>query len=215
MRLTVLPLLLLLLLASTAQAELKGTFSVPGQATMTIHYKDNDHIRLDTPSQGFMLISPEGMYTVLSQGGMRIAFDMSGMGDMLKQFDTKALDDFADGEPPTITATDRKETVAGFTGRVHTVTMGDLTSEVVLTDDEDVVALTEGFLAAITRLGQSISPHSGLDIEAMLHIIRDTGYPGILKQDQGVVLRSLETVEMGDAFYKLPENIQVMNMGGR
>lgn len=205
-------LLLMVLLSSTALADLKGTFSIPGQAAMTIYYLDDEHIRVDSPKQGFLLVSGDKVYTVVNQGGMRIAIDMAQMGQMIKDFQDQSQDQKKSTKTPDaeIVATDRRETVAGYDGIVHRVTVDGVTSEAVLTDDKDVVALTQGFLNAINRLGQSVNPGLGLDIDDMLAKVRETGYPGILRQEQGFELKSVETVDKGADFYRLPEDVQVM-----
>lgn len=205
-------LLLMVLVSSTALADLKGTFSIPGQAAMTIYYLDDEHIRVDSPKQGFLLVSGDKVYTVVNQGGMRVAIDMAQMGQMIKDFQEQSQDRNKSTKTPDaeIVATERRETVAGYDGIVHRVTVDGVTSEAVLTDDKDVVALTQGFLNAINRLGQSVNPGLGLDIDDMLAKVRETGYPGILRQEQGFELKSVETVDKGADFYRLPEDVQVM-----
>ncbi|MDX1588432.1 MAG: hypothetical protein R3296_05790 [Oleiphilaceae bacterium] len=205
-------LLFALSMAASAQAELKGTFSIPGQDAMTIFFKDENHIRLDSPEQGFLLVSGDKVYTVVNQGGMRVAIDMARMGQMIKEFQEQAPKQNDKMPEPTITATDRRETVAGYEGVVHRITIEGATSEVVLTDDKDVVALTRGFLNAINRLGQSVSPDMDLDISDMLNTIDATGYPGILRQEQGFELKSVEPVNKGADFYRLPDDVQVMGL---
>jgi len=201
---------MLLTISIVAQADLKGVFEIPGQASMTIYYKDNDNIRLETPEQGFILVSGDKVYTVIQQGNQRIAVDMAQMGEMMRGMQPQM--DEEDIPEPDIRITDRTETIAGYQGRVHEVTLEGETTEIVLTDDEDVVQLTRGFLTAISRMGQSVSPDTDLDTEAMLRQIGDTGYPGILKQDAGLVLKSLESTSQPDDFYRLPEDVQIMDM---
>lgn len=205
--------LILLSIAATAQADLRGVFEMPGQATMTVYYKDDNNIRIETEDEGFVLVTEDSVYTVISQHGRQIAIDMAEMGRMMEQHNQDPLQE-EDPAPTDIRRTDRTETVAGYEGRVHTVTVEGETLEIVLSDDDEVIELTRGFLTAINRMGQSVSPEADMDLEDMLEQIRDTGYPGILKQDNGMVLQSLRNVDQPASFYRLPDGVDVMDMQG-
>lgn len=202
-----------LCVSAVAQADAYGVFEMPGQARTEVYYQDDDHIRISAGQQGYMLVSGDKVYSVMNQGGKKVAMDMSEMGKAMAQFSQgrKSSED-RDPENVDIRKTGRTETVAGFEGHVHEVTINGRTLEVVLTDNPRVVAATQGFLRAMVRAGQMLDPEDSGSTRKMLKDLDETGYGGILRQKDGMTLVEAKEVDKPDSFYQLPSDVDMMSM---
>lgn len=211
---TALLTLVALLAAGPLQADLLGRYSLPGNNSLEIYYQDDRNIRVNLARQGYLLFSGEQMYMVMQQGGMQMAMDVRQMGNMVSGMRDQAVGKNKDATElvPKIENTGRNETVAGYSGQVHKVTLGENRSEVVLTKDPDVTRITDAFITAMTRVGSVMSPQDRKAAEAAISQLEDTGYGGLLKQSDGVVLKSIETVDRPDSFYRLPPNTPLIQM---
>lgn len=206
--------LALLLLAAPVQADLLGRYSLPGNNNLEIYYQDERSIRVNLASQGYMLFSGEQMYMVMQQGGMQIAMDVRQMGDMVAGMRDQAVGKGVDPSTlvPQIENTGREETVAGYQGLVHQVTVGQNRTEMVLTKDADVAKITDAFITAMTRVGSVMRPEDRKAATAAIDQLKATGFTGLLRQSDGVQLQSIETTDRPDSFYRLPPNTPLIQM---
>jgi hypothetical protein len=203
-----------LLLAGPVQADLLGRYSLPGNNTLEIYYQDDRNIRVNLTQHGYMLFSGDQMFMVMQKGGMQMAMDLEQMGNMVSSMGDQALgpDRKAAELVPRIEDTGRHETVAGYSGRVHQVTVGQNRTEVVLTKDPEVAKITSAFTTAMGRVGDVMSPEDRQAAAAAIEQLESTGYGGLLKQSDGVQLQSIEEVDRPDSFYRLPPNTPVFQM---
>lgn len=203
-----------LVLAAPAHADLLGRYSLPGNNALVIYYQDEHNIRVDLKNQGYMLFTGNGMYMVMEQGGMRMAMDLQEMGDMVSGMRDRAIGKGRDPSElvPQIEATGRQVEVAGYQGQVHKVTVGQNRTEMVLTKDPQVVKITDAFLTAMNRLGHVMRPEDRKATAAAIAELEGTGYTGLLKQSDGVTLKTIEEVDKPDSFYQLPAGVPLIRM---
>lgn len=196
-----------------AQADAYGVFEMPGQTRTEVYYQDDNHIRISASQQGYMLVSGDKVYSVMNQGGKKVAMDMGQMGKAMAQF-SQGGNRSEDNTPGNveIRKTGRTETVAGYEGHVHEVSIDGRTLEVVLTDHPRVVAATQGFLKAMVRAGQMLDPENSGNTRKMLKDLDETGYGGILRQKDGLTLVEAKEVDKPDSFYQLPSDAEMMSM---
>lgn len=199
-----------------AQADAYGVFEMPGQTRTEVYYKDDNHIRVSASKQGYMLVSGDKVYSIMNQGGNRVAMDMGQMGKAMAKF-SQGGNESGDSAPEDveIRKTGRTETVAGYEGHVHEVSINGRTLEVVLTDHPRVVAATQGFLKAMLRAGQMMDPGNSGNTRQMLKDLDETGYGGILRQKDGMTLVEAREVDKPDSFYTLPSDVEMMSMPGQ
>ncbi|WP_097459400.1 hypothetical protein [Mangrovitalea sediminis] len=211
----IVPLLLALSLPSMALADLEATYKVGGnQSTMTVDYQDAHHLRMSTPGSAYMLVTGDKIYTVVNRNGQLMAMDVQKMGEMMEKYRKQTHQAQPKAKPMSFSLknTGRTEKVAGYSGKVHTMEVNGKTVTVVLTDDKDVARLTEGFMGAMLKMGQSLSDDQTMDPKKILGEIRKTGYGGLLKQGNDFVLMSLHKVDKPDSFYTLPKNAHVVDI---
>lgn len=213
----IVPLLLALSLPSIASADLEATYQVGNDhSTITVDYQDANHLRMTTPGDAYMLVTGDKIYTVVSRNGQLMAMDVKKMGEMMEKFREQAHQPKPKVKPMSFTVKDtgRTEKIAGYKGHVHTITANGETVTVVLTDDHDVAELTQGFMSAMLRMGQSLSAQQSLNPQKVLNEIKKTGYAGLLKQGADFELVSLHKVSKPSGFYALPSNAQVVDVPG-
>jgi len=138
-----------------AQADAYGVFEMPGQTRTEVYYQDDDHIRINAGQDGYMLVSGGKVYSVMNQGGKKVAMDMSQMGKAMAQFSqgNNSSDDNAP-EDVEIRKTGKTETVAGYEGHVHEVSINGRTLEVVLSDNPGLWQPPRGFSRACSASGR-------------------------------------------------------------
>ena len=212
----ILSLALGLCVSVMAHADAYGVFEMPGQTRTEVYYQDDDHIRINAGQKGYMLVSGDKVYSVMNQGGRKVAMDMGEMGKAMAKFSQGGS---SSGDNVTtdveIRKTGKTETVAGFEGHVHEVTIDGRTLEVVLSDNPRVVAATQGFLKAMVRAGQMLDPEDSGSTRKMLKDLDETGYGGILRQKDGLTLVEATEVDKPDSFYQLPSDVNMMSMPER
>ncbi len=205
----------LLTLPLLARADLVGNYQLGPKQNVTIYYQDAKHVRLETPGQGYMLLTNGKMYTVVKRNGQNMVMDLEKMGEILQKYRNQQHQKPAKEKKPgkiSISKTDQTETVAGYRGVVHRVTVDGKTMRMVLTNNRDVVKLTHGFMETMLKMGQTLTHQSNVSSEKVLQRIEKTGYGGLLKQQQGFELKSLKKEDKPDSFYALPKDAKMVQM---
>lgn len=223
MKLTTSFFILFSLIATTAQADLVGTWSVADEQAIKIYYKDNNHIRMDVGNGTYMLVLKDKTYSVMNQGGQLMVMDMAAMGGAMKaiggamagQVDERAKE--YDTSTAKITKTGRTETVAGYKGDVYKVSVqgpnGLETAEFVTSNHKDIIAFQKAFMTISERMAKSFLSEDtmkGFKETASLFEKQQAG--GMLRYGNDMILTKLENKGLDSGFYNLPKNAIVMSL---
>lgn len=207
--------LLALVLPALAQADLVGHYKLGSQSNVVVYYHDDQHIRVETPGKGYMLITGDKMYTVVKRKGQTMVMDLQKMGQALKQYQQERQKQPEKQQKPgkvTIKNTGKTETVAGFKGVVHEVTYDGHTTRMVLTRNPEVTQMTQAFMGSMLKMGQMLTNKTNMDSHKVLQKIEKSGYGGLLKQQAGFELESLKHADKPASYYTLPKDAQMMQV---
>lgn len=209
----------LILMPPAVMAEVTGVYEIADGQTMELSYKDGEHMRMNMPgSDQFMLVSGDKTYMVRKQEGQWMAMDMAAMGKMMQQMGRQGGQGSAGQESGDVGEADfrntgRTETIAGYEGSVYEVTDTDgNTSEVVLSDHEDIVQLSRGWVEFSTNMADNMGAMNKQMKEDMLSRGDIDEYGGILRVDDDMHVKSVSTDSKGSSHYELPEGTKVQDM---
>lgn len=198
----------LTLLPAAVLADTVGTYLLGDpqkQHAMTISYKDDQHVRMETGEHGYMLMTGSKFYMVTTEHGQTRAIDM----DTLPQFAVPKQDKKFDPSKVKITKTGRSETVAGIKGDVYTIDTEDgHHAEVVLSTDKRVVPLTSAFHALAKHMAEKFDGSASAGIE----LAYSKGYGALLRSNQNMVLQSVGDKSLPASNYELPAGVTPMQM---
>ncbi len=149
-------LMVLLFASSTLLADGVAVIQSVGskKAGATVEYKDGDKVRMLSPesNKGYMLVRDGHVYTVANIQGQVMVMDMEKMARMARSMgaDSGDDDDVFKFELIDISDTGKTEQIAGYTGKVYRMKWRDKdgvkTSEVVLSNDPDVVEFSHAWM---------------------------------------------------------------------
>lgn len=205
-------------LAVPVQADVTATYQSDDE-TMVVSVRDAQHVRMGNDSE-YTLLSGDKTYAVRRDGKGWAAMDMAemqslskGMAALQEQQAGMYPDEDEEQDPvvESVTNTGRTATVAGYRGKVFEVTYdnGDQ-AEVVLTNDVNVVAVTEGLHQLIKRSAENSGFANMLENQPDL----PKGYRGILEAD-GLVLQKIDSSDKGKQYFSLPAGVRMETLSGR
>jgi hypothetical protein len=206
----------LALLPFSLWAEVSGVYEIEGGQTMELSYKDGDHMRMSMPGGQFMLVNGDKTYMVRQQKSQWVAMDMAAMGQMMQQMRQQSGQQAPQGQQgssdATFRDTGRTETIAGYEGTVYEVTANGETTEIVLSDHEDIVALSRGWVQFTGKMTKQMGAMNKQMQDDLLsqRDIEERG--GILRVGNDMRVKSVSTENKGSDYYELPEGTRVQDM---
>ena len=211
----------LALLPLSLWAEVTGVYEIANGKTMELSYKDSEHIRMSMPGGQFMLVNGDKTYMVRQQNGQWVAMDLAAMGKMMQQMRQQGGKKSAPGKQGSSDAefrdTGRTETIAGYEGSVYEVTANGETNEIVLSDHEDIVALSRGWVQFTGNMSKQMGAMNEQMQDDLLSKSDIDERGGILRVGNDMRVKSVSTDNKGADFYELPQGTRVQdmsNMGG-
>lgn len=200
--------LIALMFAMTAHAELKATYHLhQTKQTLDLYYLDDNHLRANYADKQQLVLKGSESWLLHQQNGQWLAVDADQAGALLKA----ARGDEIKTPAGTVQLRDtgRKEIVAGYTGQVFELSVGDNKSEIVLTDNPDVLALTNGWRTLALKLSGSLGAEQSAQLQQALAKIPAQGVGGLLRQGNDLILVAVEKrADARDAGF--PANTQVL-----
>ncbi len=206
-------------------ADLVGTWNVSSGQTITVHYKDDNHIRMDIDQGAYMLILGNKAYSVTNQGGQRMVIDLDSMGGMMQAYGSminqQVEDNFEKFDPAAIKISkkSKRETVAGYKGTVYEVTIpgpkGAKTEEFVASNNPRVIKFQHAFIAMSEKMMKLMASDQSLDhFNHAVELVVKKEMGGLLRYGKDVKLGSLKEVNVDPATYRLPKNTMMMSIPG-
>ncbi|MFT3928891.1 MAG: hypothetical protein QM709_01235 [Spongiibacteraceae bacterium] len=199
---------MVLLSPLTALAELKATYRLQQtKQSLDLYYLDDNHLRANYADQQQLLLKGTDSWLLHRQNGQWFAVDANQAGALLKA--ARGDEIKVPSDEVQLRDTGRKETVAGYQGRVYTLSAGDQTTEVVLTDHPDILALTNGWRTLAIKLSSSLGAEQSAQLQRLLAKIPRTGVGGLLRQGNDLALVTVEQ-RSGARDIDFPPNTQVL-----
>lgn len=192
----------------TAHAELKATYHLhQAKQTLDLYYLDDNHLRANYADKQQLVLKGSESWLLHQQNGQWLAVDANQAGALLKAARGEEI------KTPTgevsLRDTGRKEIVAGYTGQVFELSVGDNKSELVLTDNPDVLALTNGWRTLALKLSSSLGAEQSAQLQQALAKIPQKGVGGLLRQGKDLTLVAVEK-RTGTNDVDFPPNTQVL-----
>lgn len=194
-------------LSSSAFAELKGSYQIDQKKSLDLYYLDDQHMRVDIANQNQLVLKNSQSWILHRQGDQWLGVDADQAAAVLKSTHGNELQ--KDIGPVELRDTGRTETVAGYKGKVFELQAGDNRYELVLTDNPDVLALTNGWRKLALRLSQSLGAEQTQKLQQALSKIPERGMGGLLRQDNQLVLTAVaKNIKASDV--DMPPNTQLL-----
>jgi hypothetical protein len=219
MKRAIIALLILLLMPLSAWSQdIVATWQQEGH-TMKLAMRDENHIRMDTTGDNYMLVSGQKVYMVSRQGDGWSVMDMDQLAGMMSRFGAqpKNIDRDADRYHSSFKKTGRTETVAGYKGTVYIAETRDESgklvdsSEVVFSGDKDIKRVNKAWLTLAMRMGTIIGQQTSREIEEASQKAATAGYGGVLRIGK-MTLTKVEKPSLKASYYELPAGAEKMDM---
>jgi hypothetical protein len=203
-------LLATLFLASTSQAQLKGSYQLNnGKQKLDLYYVDDQHMRADLDQQNQIVMKGSEVWLLKKQGAQWLAVNADQVGPLLKA--AQAKHQIPTLQPVSLRATERKESVSGFPGRIYLATSGENTSEVTLSDNAQVLALTNGWRKLALKLSENLGAEQAAQLQQVLNTLPTHGMGGLLRQDDQLRLVAVDNkIKPADADF--PADTKVIEL---
>ncbi len=199
----------LLCLPGLALADISGTYQMGrDDGTLTIRYKDDQHIRFDfhskeTGEPAAYLLTDKGLYALMPDGQY---MDMESLGAMSRNSPTPMGEKAA--KPPKIEPTGRKQTIAGIEGEVYTWADEEDSGEMVLSSSDKARQLMRAWMIYSERLVKALGGADDMnDLKAMQKDkhLKDKGFLAVSSKTEGEQMRLMKVEEgkLADSLFVL------------
>lgn len=196
--------LVLFILTGTVWAkDMVATWKYSDGSIVTWSIRDDDHVRMDTNNDSYTLYTGGKTYLVTRGDDGWTARDMDKLSGMMGgMFGPKKVN--IDDYKTTYDYLKKKETIAGYKGKVYRVKVQDASGkqissdEVVLSTNEDIVRINK----AMSRIGSKMT---GMDVSQEALKKQAKKYGGTLRYGNGMTLVSVKKLSLKDSHYELPE----------
>jgi hypothetical protein len=181
-----------LLCSGAVHAELKGSYALDsGRQKLDLYYVDDQHMRANLDDENQIVMKGADVWILKRQGSQWLAMHADQVGALLKA--TKGKHKIPALEPVTLKATERRETVAGFPGRIFEAQSGDKSGDVTLSDNNQVLALTNGWRKLALKLSEYLGAEQSAQLQQVLNTLPTTGMGGLLRQGDQLTLLAVDT----------------------
>lgn len=193
-----------------AHADLKGSYTLDsGKRKLDLYYADDQHMRANIDDEHQIVMQGSEVWILKRQGSEWLALNADQVGPLLKA--AKGKHAIPTLEPVTLTPTDRRETVAGFPGRIYDAKSGDRQGDVTLTDNANVLALTNGWRKLALKLSEYVGPEQAAQLQQVLNTLPTQGMGGLLRQGDQLALTAIDTkIRPADA--GMPADTRVVDL---
>lgn len=208
----VLSLVLAACAATPALADLKGTYQLKKEKTLSLSYRDDRHMLAAVGDDQRLLLKDGQTWALKKQGDNWMALNANSAAGLLAALRKKNSGD-TPGGAIQLRPLNRQETVAGYTGDVFELSDGKRTYEVVLTDNPDVLALTNAWRTMAAQVAQHLDQRDIERLQQALVAIPQKGKGGLLRQGDNLKLSAIDK-KASAADFDLPPGTQTLNLPG-
>ncbi len=205
-----LPLIFALLAAGPTHADLKGTYQLKKDKPLALSFRDNRHMLAAVGNDKRLLMKGDETWVMTLQGNNWLAVDANSAAGLLAVLRKKHDADLPTG-PMQLRSLNRTEQVAGYTGEVFELSDGSKQYEVVLTDNPDVLALTNAWRSIAARVAQHLEQRDIERLQQALAVIPQQGKGGLLRQGDGLKLTAIDK-KVSAADFDFPAGTQKMQL---
>lgn len=196
------------LLAGAVHAELKGSYQLQKDRQVDLFYRDDQHIRASVDDDKQLIVKEGETWVLKRQEEKWLALNAEGVGGLLRAVTKDRAEEIG---PVQLRPLGRKETVAGYPGEVYELSSGDKKIEIVLSDNPDVLALTNAWRLMAQKIGQNLGQKEALRLRQALDTIPRKGKGGLLRQGDNFVLVAIDKkVKSSDVDF--PPDTQVVQL---
>lgn len=199
-----------LFLSGAAHAQLKGSYALEGgKRKLDLYYVDDQHMRANLDDKNQIVMKGSEVWILQRQGEQWLAVNADQVGSLLKA--AKGKHNIPTLEPITLKATERRETVASFPGQIFVATSGDKSDDVTLSDNAQVLALTNGWRKLALKLGEYLGAEQSAQLQQVLNTLPTKGMGGLLRQADQLTLLAIDNkIKSADADF--PAGTSVMQL---
>jgi len=183
-------------MAGMGWADTVATYDMKDQGSLVISYRDDDHIRMDTGEDSYMLVTGGKVYGVSRDNGKWTAVDMEQVGRLGRSLGFNKGQQKDDATDVKFQKTGRTETIAGYKGDVYIVEVTDAEGgkeqhEVVFGKHRDLETLNRAWKAFGSHLGNAMQMKNlqGLGSQTMQGRQQELGTA--LRYEDRMILRSV------------------------
>jgi hypothetical protein len=189
--------------AGNTHADIVARYAM-GKETLVLSYRDDQHIRLDRGQLGYSIINGDQAIAVLQRGGARVVMSVDQIGAIINGAQQGQPAILPDSQAVSLRPSDQLSNVAGIKGRVYTASDGRAKFLVVLTDQHDVIAASDGLRHFFRRFASSMKNDRGNKLLALENAFKDLPDTGVLQVEGGFKLLSISHQIRPENFYTPP-----------
>lgn len=202
-----------LLLASVvlhAHADIKGSYELSKGTPLTLAFRDPQHMQVASGADKAVLVKGDETWALKRQSDGWLAVDVKSAGGLLAALKKSHEKEIPSG-PLQLRALNRKETVAGYQGDVFELSDGQRQTEIVLTDNPDVLALTNAWRSMAGRVAENLEQRDIDRLQQALAVIPQTGKGGLLRQGDNLKLTAISK-QVNAADLDFPAGTQTLKL---
>lgn len=193
-----------------AQADLKGAYQLSRGKALTLSVRDDRHMLAAVDDDKRLLLKGADTWVLKRQNDGWLALNANSAAGLLAALRRKHDAEIPAGQLQ-LRSLHRTETVAGYRGEVFELSDGAKRYELVLTDNPDVLALTNAWRTMAARVAQHLDQRDIERLQQALAVIPQQGKGGLLRQGDNLRLTQIDKqVDAGD--FELPAGAQTLQL---
>jgi len=205
--------LLLFVFAGSAWAkDIVATWKYSDGSTVKLSARDDRHVRMDTAPDSYTLLTGSKVYMVQKDDDgwqatdmAKMASMMGGMGGAFGQKKTANIEDYK----TSYKYTGKKETIAGYKGKVYRVEVRDgagklvSSDELVLSKSKDIRRVNLAMVQISSKMTSMAMPGMAKSADAAKK--QADKYGSVLRYGKDMTLTSVKKASLKSAYFELPK----------
>jgi hypothetical protein len=189
--------------ASFSSADIIARYTM-GSETMTLSYRDDQHIRVDSGSQGYSIINGDQATAIINRGGAQVVINVDDMAEVIASAQQGHSLNIPDSHAVSLKPTQEFSDIAGFKGRLYLAGDGENTYRTVLTDSPEVIQASDALREFFRRFASAMKNERGNKLLALEISFNNQADRGVLYVQGGFKLISIAQGERPNSHYIPP-----------